>query len=307
MIYFFTGDNQFAIKQRLSQITKDFIADHGDLAVERIDAEETAIDLIIDATQSLPFLSSAKLVVIQNVTSKDLLDRLVVIDNMEQIIVVVLVPKVDKRANYYKKIREHPNFNVFDKTNARELPRWVSEYAKSQKGDISLSDARYLVERVGENQVLLGNEIDKLITYNPHITRNSIDDLTVPLPQSTVFELLDASFAGRAKEADRLYNEQRAQKVEPQAILGMIAWQLHVLAIVKLAGDKSTDLIAKEAKINPFVVRKTQNLARKLTLNDIKKLVKDALELDVSIKTKNIDVDNALLLYLAGFNSENQF
>lgn len=299
MIYFFAGDNQFALRKRIRELTTVFVAEHGDLALERIDAEEASLATIIDATQSLPFLSPAKFVLVQNASDKDLLEKLAEIDAPESTTVIVVIPKLDKRATYYKKISKLPNFELFEKASPQDLPRWVTEYVKSQKGGISPSDARYLVERVGTDQILLGNELDKLLIYNTHITRDSINELTDPLPQSTVFQLLDVAFAGKHKDTEAIYKEQRAQKVEPQAILGMIAWQLHILAIVKAAGNKSADMIAKEARINPFVVRKTQNLARQLSMADVKRLVKDAHELDVMLKTQSVDADEAVLLYLA--------
>ncbi len=297
MIYFFAGDNQFAIKTTLAKLTGDFVSQHGDLALERIDAEEASMPTIIDATQSLPFLSPAKFVVIQSASDKELLEKLAEVETPEAVTVVVLIQKLDKRASYYKKLSKLPQFKVFEQS-VQNVPQWVVEYVKGQGGAISFSDARYLVERVGANQVLLSNELDKLVTLKPQITKDSIDELTDPLPQSTIFQLLDAAFAGKHKQTEAIYKEQRAQKVEPQAILGMIAWQLHALALVKAAGSKSADVIAKEARLNPFVVRKTQNLARQLSMTDVKRLVKDAHELDVMLKTQSVDADQAMLLYL---------
>jgi DNA polymerase III delta subunit len=82
--------------------------------------------------------------------------------------------------------------------------------------------------------------------------------------------------------------------VEPQAILAMIAWQLHVLALIKTAGDRSVDVIAKEAKLNPFVVRKSQGIAQRLSLSELKDLVRRTLTLDIRLKRQAIDADDAL-------------
>ncbi len=127
---------------------------------------------------------------------------------------------------------------------------------------------------------------------------STIDLLTEPAPQSTIFQLLEAAFAGRTRTALKLYAEQRAQKVEPAQIIAMLAWQLHVLAVIKTAGDKTSDQIAREAKLNPFVVRKSQNIARDLTLAELKKLISDLLKIDVAMKRTAIDADEALQHYL---------
>ncbi len=70
-------------------------------------------------------------------------------------------------------------------------------------------DAKYLVMRVGANQQTLSNELAKLLSYDKAITRQTIDLLTEQTPQSTIFELLDAAFAGNSKKAMELYAEQR--------------------------------------------------------------------------------------------------
>jgi DNA polymerase III delta subunit len=78
----------------------------------------------------------------------------------------------------------------------------------------------------------------------------------------------------------------------------MLAWQLHVLAVLKAAGDRPTDQIAKDAKLNPFVVRKSQGIARKLTPTELRELVANLLEIDAASKRTALDVDEALQNYL---------
>jgi len=145
---------------------------------------------------------------------------------------------------------------------------------------------------------MLRLELDKLLAFDPNITDQSIELLTVRLPQSTVFELLDAAFAGKTARAIALYSEQRALKVEPQAIIAMLAWQLHILLAVKAAGKISVEDIAKAAKLNPFVVRKSQGLVRNVTLSQLKKQIEDLLRLDYRLKRTMTNPDEAVQLYL---------
>jgi DNA polymerase-3 subunit delta len=86
--------------------------------------------------------------------------------------------------------------------------------------------------------------------------------------------------------------------VEPQQILAMLIWQLHILAVVKTAGPRSADTIAKEAKISPFTVRKSVDLARRLSLTQLKTRVSDLLKIDLDLKSKSMNADEALQLYL---------
>ncbi len=303
MIKFFAGDNDYEMKQALQREINVFVKKHGDLALERIDAEEAEPAHILESTQSLSFFSSAKMIVISNLTDKELLNQLIDASVVDTIEVIAIIPKLDKRAQYYKNLQKHPGFTLFEATPPQSLPAWLQRQAKNLGGSISLNDARYLIDRVGASQLLLGNEVQKLVLYNPEITKASIDALTEPLPQTTVFQLLDAGFGGNLKKTMQIYQEQRAQKVEPHAIVGMIAWQLHILAIIKAAGNRSVDEIAKEAKINPFVVRKSSAIAKRMTLTTLKRLLKDAAILDKTLKTTSVDADEAVQTYLLGLTA----
>jgi DNA polymerase-3 subunit delta len=77
-----------------------------------------------------------------------------------------------------------------------------------------------------------------------------------------------------------------------------VAWQLHVLAVIKTAGERTVDEIAREAKLNPFVIRKSISTARQITLSDLKKRIREALALDIRLKSEVIDADEALQLFL---------
>jgi DNA polymerase-3 subunit delta len=301
MITTLTGANDFLRKRELGKLVRGFVAEHGDLALERLDGEEASAARMRDALQSLPFLSPRKMVVLytpgkQKAWADHIGDTLK--DVPETTDVIIVEPKLDKRLSYYKTLKKETDFREFGELDAGGLAQWAAAYAKEQGGTLSAADARLLIDRVGPNQQLLASEIDKLLAYNPAVTRQSIELLTDPMPQSTVFELLDAAFSGNTKRALELYQEQRALKVEPQAIIAMLAWQLHVLATVKSAGSRATDDIAKTAKLNPYVVRKTQNLARNLALEQIKQMVANLLKIDRQLKTTPTNPDEALQLYL---------
>lgn len=304
MIYIFTGENDFALKQEVDKKINTFVSNHGDLALERFDGEEIASADIIDAASSIPMFAQQKLVLVQG-ASKDLLELAAKAQIPKQTDLIIIVPKIDRRAAYYKKIQKLPGFKSFSAQSPHSLPRWVVEQAKAEDGIISLNDARYLVERVGPNQMKLASEVEKLLIYNNAITRQTIDLLTEPSPQTTTFELLEAALAGNQKRAQQIYQDQRALKVDPIKIIGLIAWQLHVLAVLKTAAGRSIDEIATESKLKPYSLSKSQTVARRLSLAQIKKYTADLMSLDESIKTINIDIDEALELYLIKLGNPN--
>jgi len=301
MITTLTGANSFGLQSKLRELISAFVAKNGDLALERIDGQETDLEKISEALNALPFLAAKKLVVLREAgTNKQFADahEQLLGDLPETTDVILVEPKLDKRLAYYKYLKKKTDFLEFAELDQNGLARYLVDSVKQQGGSLNSSDARYLVERVGANQQLLSNELEKLLLYDKQITRQNIDLLTDQVPQSTIFQLLEAAFTGRTKKALDLYAEQRALKVEPQQIMAMLAWQLHVLAVIKTAGDRQSGQIASEAKISPYVLGKSQGIARDLSLQEVKRLVSDLLEIDSDSKSINIDVDDALQLYL---------
>src|SRR5579862_6425119 len=228
MIITLTGSNYYLLRRRLDELTGSFIAEHNELALEHKDAEEAEPQTILDAVQNLPFLASRKMIVVRNIGASKTLSGQIeqIIDSAGDTTDMIFYESApDRRQAYFKVLKSKTQLEEFSEMDSRALAKWLSEEAKKQAGQLSPADANYLVERVGTDQQRLANELHKLITYEPKITRVNIDLLTEKTPQSKVFDLLDAAFAGDKELALELYADQRAQKVEPQAIMAMIAWQ----------------------------------------------------------------------------------
>jgi DNA polymerase III delta subunit len=301
MVISLVGSNAFSLRRRLNDLVEAFVKEYGNLALERIDAEEVEAQSILDALQNLPFLALKKMVVVRSLgQNKQAVERI------EQIIdaahddteLILYEPITDKRTAYFKTLKSKTQLEEFNELDVPGLAKWLVEEAKKRGGELSQSDANYLVDRVGVGQALLSNELDKLITYNSKVTRDNIDLLTVELPQSKVFDLLDAAFSGRSSRALELYEEQRMQKVEPQAILALVIWQLQLISLTKYADGKSAAAIAKDVGMNPYPVSKAANLAHKLDDQKLKGMVDFAYEIDLKSKTSALDLDEALKTYI---------
>ncbi|HSH17994.1 MAG TPA: DNA polymerase III subunit delta [Candidatus Saccharimonadales bacterium] len=303
MITILTGTNSFLLKRELKRLVDAFVTEHTDIAglgVERLDGEEASFEQMQEALQSLPFLASRKMVVLRSPGSnKQFTEKaeMLLKELPDTTDLIIVEPKLDKRSSYYKFLKKQKGFQEFGDLDERGLANWLVNAAKERGASLSIGDASYLISRAGTNQQALSGEIEKLALHTDTIDRKTIEALVPATPQSTIFQLLEAAFAGNTKRVLELYGEQRALKVEPQQIIAMLAWQLHVLALVKTAKDKTPDEIAREAKISPYVVRKSDGLARRLSGADTRRLVADLLEIDQRLKREALNADDALLNY----------
>lgn len=285
----------------LKKLTAYFVREHGDFGIEQIDAGDTEFGRLLETVSSLPFLASRRMVVVHDLNANKTLGEKIeqLLDAVSDTTDLILTErKLDKRLTLYKTLKKRTDFREFGELDERALAQWLVKAAQERGGSIKPNDASYLVQRVGTDQLGLSNELDKLLAADKTITKQTIDTLTEPLPRSSVFELLDAAFAGNKKRAMELYDDQRKQQVEPQAIMGMIAWQLHVLAVVKLNEKEGAQGIASAAKMSPYSVNKALNLTRRMTQSQVKGLAGRALRLDVRLKSEPLDADDAVQHFL---------
>lgn len=293
-----TGNNSFQLNEHVRQIVAAFIREHGDLALEKLDGAEVSYEQILGAVESLPFLASKKMVVVYDMSlNKEAAEKL------EQLIggagdttdLIIVEAKPDKRGVYYKQLKKLTDFTEFNELDEGQLTVWLVAESKRLGASLSRSDATYLVQRVGANQMRLSHELEKLVQYNPDVTRKSIDLLTDENPSSTIFNLVDSVFSGNLRQALRIYEEQRQQKIEPQAIHGMLVWQMHAVAIaVSAPPSASSQQIAQESSMSPYVMQKSQRIARTMGRAKVVAFMKLLRDIDYRAKHEIFDYDEAL-------------
>lgn len=306
MITVFLGENTAERDKAFKTFLANFVSHNGDMAVDFINVEDVIINNIIDSVTTVPFLSNKRLVVIKYLgANKELADKLdMIIDRTSgSTELVIIETTLDNRSIYAKTLKKRADtLNIYESLEGAGLVQWLVNEAKAMGASLSNTDATYLIERVGHNQQLLTSELTKLTLIDAKITRPIINEMTEQSPSSSVFSMLDSVVAGRVDVASKLYDEQRAQGVEPQAIMGMITWQLSILSAIVASHGDSADIIAKRHKLSPFVVRKNNNLAQQLSRAQILNMLDIAIETDENIKTgklKPVNAVHSLILELA--------
>lgn len=300
MLTILTGKNDYRLQAELRQILDAALKAFGDLGIEKLDAQETDADTIVQTVQSVPFLVPGKLILVKNAQGNSaLLDRAEELKNRiaDGVDVVLVGPVFDKRKTVWNILKKQAD-KIIECNEAKpfELPQWVVEEAGRLQVKISKSDASYLVDRVGPNQMLLSRELEKLAIIESEISREHINELCEPNPQSSIFDMLDAAFAGRTGQALDLYKQQRKQQVDPHYIIAMLTWQLQALALAVYA-NPATEQSLIGAGQSPYSARKSLSLARSISRKAMKRYVADLAGLDAAIKN-GADADTALETYI---------
>lgn len=304
MITAFIGDNYPARETALKEFVGNFSMIHGAAAIDKLSGDSIELNLLKDSVATIPFLSSKRMVIVRGLSqNKEISDNFgdlvgYVADSTE---LVVVENHLDSRSRFLTELKKYAEIKEFKHLEGEDLVDWVVEQVNQLGGSINRALANLLVDRVGNNHQILASELEKLVLYDPKITEESIMGLTSLNPQSSVFAMLDSTFNNQPARAIKLYKEQREQGLEPGYLLGMISWQLYVLAVVKSAIGLSVDRIAKESKMNPFVIRKNLNIARHVSNAKLRKMLDDTIEADRLIKRQSTNADDVLKTLILSF------
>jgi len=118
--------------------------------------------------------------------------------------------------------------------------------------------------------------------------------LVKPKIDFDIFKTIDAIAARQKKTALRLLNKHLKIGESPIYILSMINYQFRNLLILKEGEDISE--LQKETGLSPFQIKKANWQASQFTLERLKKLYRKIFQIDLGIKTGQIEPEEGLEL-----------
>ena len=294
MIIYLYGDNSFGISRQarlLKQKYLDSTGPEGDL--ESIDVAEKGINTLLGGLSVMPMFVSSRLILASNLAkakpTSEQIDE-IISSTAESTNLVIIDPKPDKRTVMYKKLSKLKGAKEFKNLMGGELIRWVTSEAKGRGAEITTADAKYLADKVGEDQWTLNNEIDKLSNYNHKITKATIDELAVPSLENNTFVLTEALANKDLSRVLKLYKDIKLQGHADQLILGAITYQYRTIMLALLRDSE----LNRAYKMSPYSLSKSQSLAIKYDLDDIKKAYKIIADSDMATKSGELSSAEAM-------------
>lgn len=291
MIYVLTGANSHQIQARLRELRESFIAKHGEEGLESYTGEDVSLDTLQNITSGLSLFTTHRLVVVRYLSeNKPVAEQFVEeIKNIPEETVIILVEGVlDKRTAYYKALKKLEHFEEYSEPDERALRQWIKQVVEDEQATITPEAQQALLVAVGADQSRLAHELAKLTIYSKKITIDTVTALVEPNSQESVFALLDAALSGnQARAQELLLNLEHAHE-DPYQIANMLIWQVHIVAVVASAGGMAESEIAKKAKLNPYVVKKTAALTKNISSQKLQQIIDTVAQLDITLKTKSV-------------------
>lgn len=308
MVRVIFGNNEFQCYKVLSEIIEDYLTKASKNSIERFDASElSSVDEVYESLSSVSLFDAEKLTILRNlsankVLAEDFQKLFKKIDKFTKL--VIFDPKLDKRTKMYKFLKD--NFQVIEcqKLSIEELVDWVVNEFKKNEKKIDRQLAYKLVQMCGDDQILLMNEIIKLTNNSEEsekIDSELVSQLVEAIPSSKIFDMLEALFSGNTKNAWKFYIDQRSQGVEIIQINSMIVWQLKQLFMAKYVPNGSKKTLI-EAGISPFVADKSIDLAKKISISNLKNCLETLVQADFRSRTDS-NPDSAMEYCIAQISS----
>ena len=108
-----------------------------------------------------------------------------------------------------------------------------------------------------------------------------------------IFALVDAIVAKNSNDVFQMIDEQYRQGKEALYLLAMITRQFRILLqlrdLMEREDGLSSDVLAKQLGLHPFVVKKSLPMAKRYTMTELRDIYGRLLTLDVSMKSGGMD------------------
>ncbi len=304
MVYLLYGTKEFGIEEEIKTLSKNI----DEMNISKYDLNNDMLSLALEDAKTMSLFGDKKIVIIDNanmftgITSKDsekIEDYLNHINENTILIFVVHNDKLDSRKKITKLIKEKGKIKEFndelDSTNL--VRRLFKDY------NIEYSTIKLLVDRVGNNPLILQNEINKIKIYKENdktITDEDILNLTVKIIEIDIFKLIDYIVKKDKEKALELYYEMLKMNEEPIKIVVILANQFRIMYQSKelLKKGYSEKDIANILKIHPYRVKLAIQNSRNYSSETLLKYLNNLANIDIGIKTGNLNKDLALELFI---------
>lgn len=296
MITLLIGENSFEIDRRLREIVTGF-----DGEVERINGDNLQLAQLPDILMGVSLFKSDRVVIIRNLSENksiwlifgNWLDKV-----SPDIHLVIIESKPDKRTATFKALKKVATVHEFNQWTDRDYmtaEKWATSEADKLGLKLDKQNAQFLVQRVGVDQWQLANSLQKLSLVDK-ISNETIAEVVEANPIENVFNLFETALRGDIFELKKTLKVLE-QTEEVYKLLALMSTQAFQLAAVVSAS--SSDNVAKDFGVHPYVVSKLEPIARKVGKNGVSKIISIFAEADDDIKKSRAEpwflVERALI------------
>lgn len=304
--YLLEGIDYVAIEKEVNKIIEKEKFTSSSLSI--YDMEETLLENALEDLDTYTFLSDKKTIIIKNIDSikyddyKSDFDYLLkYIDNpSNDNLLIIEAKKLNGTYKITKELKKKCKYIELELNSKSFIKNELKDY-KINQNTINLLD-EYCIGDFTKIQ----SECDKLKNYKfdeKEINEDDIKALVIKKlgdPQDLTFSFARSISSKDKSDALKKYRELLEYNIEPLGILGLLGSQIRIIYQVKLLdsrGMRDKD-IASTLSEKEFRVKKTRELIGLYTNQELLGLMKKLADIDLKIKTTDIDPNTEIELFI---------
>lgn len=296
-----------ALKTEIDKIIKK--EKFTDALTSTYDAKELQLENALEDLDTYGFLSDKKIIIINNIDGinqedeeKNLKHLYKYLENPNpDNLLIITASKLNNTLKVTKELKKKMNYSSVEINPENFIKNELKDYTL-ETGVIKL-----LVEYCKNDITKIENECKKLKTYNyetKKISKSDIEELVIEkLGDETelTFSFSRSLAEKNKKEALRKYKELLDYQIEPIAIVGLLASQIRIIYQVKTLSNQNLspyDIAKMLGEKSDYRVKKTKELIRYYSEQELLDLMKTLSDMDIQMKTTDIDPNSLIELFI---------
>lgn len=258
------------------------------LKINVLDEEEIGVNKILEELENLNIFEGIRVFILKN--PKTILSKLKDIKT-EDLIYVYLPQKSKLKATQLKQ---------------ENIEKYINTIFSKKGIKITANTIRQIIEIVGENRMMLKQEINKCINFiAPKKEISDIREIKEILSyetQSLIWNLTDAIVKREKKKAMIEYLKLKETGEDSRGISSIIAWQVKMMLLIKIQIEKGYNsnqiknniFKATGSKISDFTISKIKNVTGTYSQEKLKTIFHKIINLNTATNRGEIDIDISL-------------
>lgn len=303
MIKVFTGLNSYLIFEAIKAEAVNYQDNY-----ERYDGLEIDANKMAEICGGINLFSSKKMVVINELSNNQKLweDLETWLDRLDPDSLLILVePSLDKRTKAYKllaSLTEIAKFELLDsRRDTYKTEQWLLATAKTKQIKLEAKAAKELVRRIGVDQWLLVNELERLSVMG-EVNLQLVQKYTEASDSENVFALLETAVKSQPSALSKMITSLKLTN-DPYLTFGLLSSQVLSICGLVLGGSRSEAAIAKDLGQNEYALSRLKPLSRKFNDQQLEKIIHKLAQTDKVIKSSD-DPWQAIEAFLLSLQTE---
>lgn len=320
MIIFLYGADTYRSRRMLREMKKKFIkdTDPDSHSLNMVDGQTTSLKEIAEKINTGSLFVKKRLIIIENIFKNkkekifgELAIYLKKFSSSEETIIIFIDEDLDGKNKTLKAdakklftfLGKQKYAQEFKLLSGLQLLNFIKKEAQSYKKEISTSAASTLINLTGGDPWQVVSEIKKLSFHatDKIISENEVKEMVMGSYSEDIFALSDALSTRNKALALKLLEEQYAAGLSEEYLIVMLIRQFKILLQIREALDSkvSSNDLANQLKIHPFVAKKGALQARNFTALSLKNYLNNLINLDFLNKNSQTDIKTELTLLIS--------